>query len=137
MPYAVSYLLWAALFGVTAYMGFLPAPDKGLQEAVFMVMAGMVFLPPWMILIRANQEENRKHKLIVRNLCLASIGGTTVLMALNVMSAGWSEQVGNALYAALVIMSAPMACGQNYMLSLMMWGVLLMGSISKTNPYRR
>ena len=137
MPYAVSYLLWAALFGVTAYMGFLPTPEKGMQEVVFMVMAGIVFMPPWMVLIRANKEDNTKHKHIVRNLCIASISGTTVLMALNVMSAGWSEQVGNALHAALVIVSNPMICGQNYLLSLMMWGILLMASVSKTNPYHR
>ena len=136
MPYAVSYLLWAALFGVTAYMGFLPVPEAKAQEVLFMVMAGIVFMPPWMILIRANREDNRRHKIIVRNLCLASIAGTTVLMALNVMSANWSEQVGNALHAALVIVSNPMICGQNYLLSLMMWGILLMASVSKTNPYQ-
>ena len=137
MSYAVCYVLWAVLFGVSAAMGFTPTPEKGMQEAMYMLMAGVVFLPGWMILIRANKEENTKHKLIVRNLCIASIAGTTVLMALNVMSAGWSEQVGNALHAALVIVSAPMVCGQNYMLSLFMWGFLLMGSISKTNTYRR
>ena len=67
-----------------------------------------------------------------------AMAGTTVLMALNVMSAGWSEQVGNALHAALVIVSAPMICGQNYALSLFMWGILLMASVSKmNNQYRR
>ena len=137
MSYAVFYVLWAAMFGVTAYLGFTPTPEKGLQEVMYMLMAGAVFLPAWMILIRANKEENTKHKLIVRNLCIASIACTTVLMALNVMSAGWPENVGNALYAALVIVSAPMVCGQNYALSLFMWGFLLMGSISKTNTYRR
>lgn len=137
MSYAVFYVLWAALFGVTAYMGFTPAPAKGMQEAMYMLMAGTVFLPGWMILIRANKENNSKHKLIVRNLCIASIGLTTVLMALNVMSAGWPENVGNALHAALVIVSAPMICGQNYALSLFMWGILLMASVSKTNNYRR
>lgn len=137
MSYTVCYLLWAVLFGVTAAMGFTPAPEKGMQEALYMLMAGVVFLPAWMILIRANKEKNTKHKKIVRNLCIASIAGTTTLMALNVMSAGWSESVGNALYAALVIVSAPMVCGQNYMLSLFMWGFLLMASVSKTNTYRR
>ena len=137
MSYALCYVLWAALFGVTAYMGFTPAPEKGMQEAVYMLMAGAVFLPAWAILIQANKEGNQKHKLVVRNLALASIGGTTVLMALNVMSAGWSENIGNALHAALVIVSAPMICGQNYALSLFMWGILLMASVSKTNTYRR
>ena len=138
MSYALCYFLWAAMFGVTAYMGFTPAPEKGLQEAVYMLMAGAVFLPPWAILVRANKEKNQKHKLIVRNLCVASIAGTTVLMALNVMSAGWSENIGNALHAALVIVSAPMICGQNYALSLFMWGILLMASVSKmNNQYRR
>lgn len=137
MSYALYYVIWAVLFAVSAFLGFQPTPEKGLQEALYMLMAGAVFLPGWLILIRANQEENTRHKHIVRNLCIASIGATTVLMALNVMSAGWSEQVGNALHAALVIVSAPMVCGQNYALSLFMWGILLMGSVSKTNSRAR
>ena len=136
MSYSVLYLLWAVLFGVSAAMGFTPTPEKGMQEALYMLMAGVVFVPGWLILARAMRENNTRHKKIVRNLCVASIGGTTVLLAVNMMSATWSEQVGNALHAALVIVSAPMICGQNYMLSLFMWGLLLMGSVSKANHYR-
>lgn len=137
MSYPVCYILWAALFALSAFLGFTPAPEKGAAEAMYMLAAGAVFVPGWLILIRANKEENEKHKKIVRNLCIASIVGTVVLLSLNLMSAGWSEQVGNGLHAALIIVSAPMVCGQSYALSLFMWGILLMGSMSKTNTYRR
>lgn len=137
MSYAVCYILWAVLFALSAFLGFTPAPEKGATEAVYMLVAGAVFVPGWLILLRANKEENGKHKKIVRNLCIASIVGTTVLLALNLMSAGWPESVGNGLHAALVIVSAPMVCGQSYALSLFMWGILLMGSVSKTNPYQQ
>ena len=133
MSYGLLYGLWGLLFGISACVGFFPPPEDGLSRAMSMVLAVAVFVPAWLILMKSPGEKGRKHRRILRNLCLASIGGTTVLMALNVMSAGWPEQVGNALYAALVVVSAPMVCGRNFMLSLFLWGVLLMASLTKSD----
>ena len=137
MSYTVLYILWGALFAASACMGFLPAPEAKAAQAVFRLAATCVFVPPWLILFRAGKENGKKHRALVRNLSLASIGATTVLLALNIMSARWPEQVGDALHAALVVVSAPMVCGQNYMLSLFAWGILLMASIGKSKPRHR
>lgn len=137
MSYAVCYILWVVLFALSAALGFTPTPEQGAAQALYMLAAVAVFVPGWLILLRAGKEKNKKHKLIVRNLCIASIVGTTVLLALNLMSAGWPESVGNGLHAALVIVSAPMVCGQSYALSLFLWGALLIGSVSKTRPHHK
>lgn len=132
MYYTVLYSLWAVLFAVTAAMGFIPSPE-GTTKLICQLMAGAFFIPGWMILAKANKDEAPKHKLVVRNLCIASLSATIVLMVLNILSAAWSETVGNALHAALTIVSAPMICGQGYLMGLFMWGCLLMGSMSKVH----
>ena len=131
MSYTVLYIAWAVMFAVTAGLGFVPA--EGGMEHIMMLAAGAFFLPPWAILQKAMKEGAQKHKNTIRNLCLLSVGATVAVMALNILSANWGEAVGQMLYNALVIVSAPMICGQTYVLSLFMWGILLMGSVSKTN----
>ena len=130
LPYKVLYALWAAMFAITAWLGFIP-PANRETEVVYQLLAGIFFIPPWMILLKARNEDAPKHKALIRNLCLASLGATTVLMVLNLLSSGWSEALGNALNAALTVVSAPMICGQGYFLGLFMWGVLLMGANSR------
>lgn len=134
MTYSVLYIAWAVLFAVTAGLGFVPA--EGGMEYLMLAAAGGFFLPPWLIVWKAGKEGQRKHKKTVRNLCLLSIAATVALMALNILSANWEENVGQVLYYALVIVSAPMICGQIYVLSLFMWGILLMGAVSKTKTGR-
>lgn len=132
MSYTILYSLWAVLFAVTAAMGFIPAPE-GAAKVVCQLMAAVFFIPGWLILVKANKEDAPRHKRIVRSLCIASLSATVVMMVLNILSAAWSEPVGNALHAALTIVSAPMICGQRYLLGIFMWGCLLMGSKCKVH----
>ena len=130
LPYKVLYALWAGMFVLTAWLGFVPPVDNE-TAVVYRILTGLFFLPPWMIMLKGRNEGNLKHGKVIKYLCLASLGATMVLMALNVLSINWSESVGTALNAALTIVSAPMVCGQGYFLSLFMWGTLLMGSNSR------
>ena len=130
LPYKVLYILWAALFAVTAALGFVPPTDKS-TEVMYQLLAGAFFLPPWMILLKSRNEDAPKHRSLIKFLCFASLGGTMALMALNILSANWSDAVGTALNAALTVVSAPMVCGQGYFLGLFMWGCLLMGANSR------
>jgi len=130
LPYKVLYALWVALFVLTAWLGFVPPADDE-TAMVYRVLAGVFFVPPWMIMLKARNEGVIKHCQVIKYLCLGSLGTTMVLMALNVMSINWSEAVGTALNAALTIASAPMVCGQGYFLGLFMWGTLLMGALSR------
>ena len=56
---------------------------------------------------------------------------TVALLVLNLMSPRWSEAVGIALNAALVILSAPMVCSNFYVLPLFLWGTLLAAAFRK------
>lgn len=130
MSYTVLYSIWGVLFALTAALGFIPSPEG----AVFYLTRSLTvlfFVPGWLILRKAKREDAPFHRKTVRNLCLASLGTTVVVLVLNLMSAGWPESVGNALHAALTIVSAPMLCGSAYVLSLFLWGCLLMGAIHK------
>lgn len=132
IDYKVLYALWAVMFALTAVLGFLfPSVTEALPRTLLLLVSVLFFLPPWLILAKAKAEENKKHVRIVRYLSVSSIVLTVVLLCLNLRSAGLSEAVGNALNAALVIVSAPLVCSNFYVLPLFLWGALLMGTFGK------
>ena len=133
MSYKVLYALWGGLFALCAGLGFVSEP-QGVLKWCLQALTVVFFLPGCLILLKANREDNRHHRAVVRNLCLGSLGATVVLFALNLMSVGWSELMGNVLYAALVVVSSPMVCGGGYVLSLFLWGCLLMAALSPAKP---
>ncbi len=129
--YKVLYALWAAMFVLTAVLGFLfPSVDEPAGRLPLQIATGAFFLPPWAIMTKAKLDEEDKHIKVVRNLALTSVGLTVVLLCANMLSAGMGEAVGNALNAALTIVSAPMVCSNFYVMPLFLWGTLLMGSFS-------
>ena len=120
------YYLWGGLFILTALLGFITEPN-GFLKALMVLAALGFFIPPALLL---KQGDARDVKL-VRNLSLASLGTTAVLLVLNVMSVLASEAVGTGLYALLTFLSAPMVCSQYWALSLFLWACLLMVSLKK------
>ncbi len=132
LSYKALYLLWAGMFVLTAVLGFLfPNVTEPAQRLPLQLATGAFFIPPWAIMTKANEEGTDKHIKIVRNLSLSSIAATCVLLALNIYSAGMSEALGNALNAALTIVSAPLVCSNFYVMPLFLWGTLLMGAFSR------
>lgn len=128
LTYKTLYIAWAAMFALTAALGFVFPSAMGPVLAVLRLTAVLFFLPPAVILVRAKRAEERFHVLLVRWLALASIVLTAVLLVVNLLSARWPEWLGNALYAALAVVSAPMICANHYALSLFLWGTLLAGT---------
>ena len=131
LSYKTLYIAWAAMFVLTAALGFAFPSAMGALLAVLRLIAVLFFLPPAVILVRAKRAEERFHVLLLRWLALASIVLTAVLLVLNLLSTPWPLAIGNALYAALVVISAPMACANHYALSLFLWGTLLTGTFYK------
>ena len=130
--YKALYLMWAFMFVLTAVLGFLyPNVTEATQKLPLQLATGAFFIPPWAIMTRANNEGTEKHILVVRNLALCSVTLTCVLMALNIYSAGMSPALGQALNAALTIISAPLVCSNFYVMPLFLWGTLLMGAFSR------
>lgn len=132
LSYKPLYLAWAVLFALTAVLGFLVPQAEGVGAKIALLLISAVFfLPPWLILRKARAEGKAFHRWLIGFLAMASIVLTLVLLVLNLMSPLWGEQIGIALNAALVIISAPMVCSNFYVLPLFLWGTLLAAAFRK------
>ena len=118
------YYIWAGLFILTALLGFITEPN-GLLKALMVMAAVGFFVPPALLLKQGDVQDIK----LVRNLSLASLITTTVLLVLNVMSVLAHEAVGTGLYALMVLLSAPMVCSQYWAVSMFLWACLLMVSL--------
>ena len=128
LSYKILYTAWAVMFLLTVLLGFVFPSAMGGMLAVLRLAAAAFFLPPAVILVRAKRTGEGFHVRLIRWLALASIVLTAVLLVVNLLSARWPEWLGNALYAALAVVSAPMICANHYALSLFLWGTLLAGT---------
>ena len=132
LSYKMLYIAWAILFALTVVLGFLfPEAEGAGAKIALLLTAAVFFLPPWLILRKSRKEGRRFHGWLIGFLAMASIVLTLVLLVLNLMSPMWNEQIGIALNAALVIISAPMVCSNFYVLPIFLWGALLMAAFQK------
>ena len=131
LSYKTLYMAWAAMFVLTAALGFAFPSAMGALLVLLRLISVVFFLPPAVILVRAKKTGAQFHVGLIRWLALASIILTAVLLVVNLLSALWPQWLGNALYAALVVVSAPMVCANHYALSLFLWGTLLAGTFYK------
>ena len=123
-------IAWAVLFGFCAAFGFIPTPD-GVLMALMVTLSLAFFVPPAMLLYRAVPREDWQTIRRIRNLSILSLGSTMTMLILNFLSVGASAAVGNVLYWLLILVSAPMVCGQFWAVSLFLWACLLMVSIAQ------
>lgn len=124
------FALWGGMFTACAVLGFIPEP-AGFLRILMILLAIAFFIPPAALLHKAVQEKDRATLLLVRNLSAASLGLTLTAIVANFLSLMAPEAVGNILYAVLVIISAPMFCGQYWVLGLFGWACLLMVTLSQ------
>lgn len=115
---------WGGLFILCAALGFIPRPE-GFFKGALTALSVLFFAPPFLLLRGAKQAGDRETVKLIRNLAAASLIATAALLVANFLSLGAGEAVGDALYAALVIVSSPMICGGNWLLSLFLWACLL------------
>lgn len=123
------YFLWSFLFILCALLGFIPEP-VGFLKALCVFLSLLFFAPGFALLFQAQKNRDKHTLLLIRNLCLISLGLTLLFLVLNLLSAGTSEITGDLLYGFLVVLSAPMVCSQYWVISLFLWGCLLMTSFS-------
>ena len=122
------YSLWGVLFIICAVLGFIPVPYNWVQ-AVLTALSVLFFRPPVALLYRAGKQCDRSIPQLIRNLSLASLGLTLLVLILSVVSAVQSEFLGNFLHGILVIVSTPMICSGYWVLSLFLWACLLVCSL--------
>ena len=118
------YALWGGMFALCAGLGFVPEP-AGFLKFLLTVLALAFFIPPALLLHRAAKTRDRHIAALVRNLSAAWLAVTTVLLAANFLSLMGTTGLGDMLYVLLVIASAPMICGQSWVLILFGWACLL------------
>lgn len=122
------YIAWAVLYGICAVLGFIHEPE-GVLAGVMVTLSLLFFLPPAILLYRAIPREQWGTVRAVRNLSIASLALTLVMLVLNFLSLGASDAAGYVLYGLLIIVSSPMVCGQAWVVSLFLWACLLMVSL--------
>lgn len=122
------FALWGGLFVLCAVLGFIPEP-AGFLKFVLVVLALGFFLPPALLLHRAGKKKDRHCVTLVRNLSAVWLALTCGLLVVNFLSLMGSAALGDLLYAILIVASAPMACGQYWILTMFCWACLLFTSI--------
>lgn len=123
------YALWGAAYILCGLLGFIREPN-GFVMAVLVLLAVFFFVPGGMLLYRGYKERNAVKIKTIRNISLIWLGMTLVLLIANFLTAGATELTGDLLYGFLVFLTAPMCCGQFWILSLFLWACLLMASLS-------
>lgn len=124
------YTVWAGIYILCAGLSFIPEP-AGFLKFLMIALSLAFFIPPVCLLYRAKQEGDNFTVKLVRNLSLASLALTVLVLIANLLTFMAPEAVGNFLYVLLVLVSVPMVCGQYWVLGLFCWACLLMVSLKK------
>ena len=123
------FALWGVLFILCAALGFVAQP--GIAMKILMTLLSIVFFaPPALLLRRAARGNDRPLAQLIRNLSVASLVLTAVLIIANFLSAFGGVVLGNMLHSMLVIISAPMFCSGYWVLSLFLWACLMVCSLN-------
>ena len=124
------YTVWAGIYILCAGLSFIPEPT-GFLKFLMIALSLAFFIPPACLLYRAKQEGDKFTVKLVRNLSLASLSLTVLVLIVNLLTFMAPEAVGNFLYVLLVLVSVPMVCSQYWVLGLFCWACLLMVSLKK------
>ena len=123
----VLYIAWAALYILCAVLSAIAAPAGGwlIPE---LLCSLLFFVPPAVLLYRAVRDSSRFVLRLIRNISIAALVLTTVIICLTFASvgAGGGADVGMALQILLILVSVPMMCSPIWGLSLFFWACLLM-----------
>ena len=115
---------WLYLFILCAVLGFIP-PAPGFFKVLFALVAAGFFVPGFVLLIKADHRDDEKTIRLVRNIAIFALILTTVLFMLNFLSATMTKAWGDVFYVMLVVFSAPLVCGQYWVLTLFGWACLM------------
>ena len=121
----VLYIVWACLYILCVGLGMLEATVP-TARALLLMIALAFFVPGFWLAAGYLKEECRKGLGVIRTICICSLSLTALALVGNFLSARAGAELGNALYDALALVSAPMLCAQYWAVSIFMWACLLM-----------
>lgn len=122
------YIAWFCLFLATVILGSVEPAGKAMK-AVMIALSVAFFVPPAILLYQGISQGDRAQVMRLRAISILSLAATFVLLVVNFLSASFSQQAGDVLYALLIIVSAPMVCSQVWVLSLFAWACILMTTV--------
>ena len=126
MSNTVLFALWGALYALCAGLGFVTAPGATLRLLMILLSVAM-FVPPFLLTKRGS----RRTRLLVRNLSLAWLMVTGVLLPCNFLCVMASETLGNFLHGLLTIVSSPLVCSDSWALTIFLWACLFFDARAK------
>lgn len=129
MKERVLYIAWAVLYAICVALGFY-GEAEGFGKVLFVLTALIFFLPGAGLLILGYREKNRKILRRVRIISAVSLALTLIFLIANVAVAA-AEATNRLLHVLLVLVSAPMLCGQYWVMSLFLWACLLFATFVK------
>ena len=121
------YALWGALFILCAGLGFIPEP-AGVLRVLLTGLSILFFLPAAVLVWKGRREKDRMALSLVRNLSIASLCLSVLLIIANFLTVFRSELLGDILHGVLVVVSSPMICSGHWAMSLFFWACLLISS---------
>ena len=124
------YALWGALFILCAGLGFIPEP-AGVLRVLLTGLSILFFLPPAVLVWKGRREKDRMALSLVRNLSIASLSLSVLLIIANFLTVFRSELLGDILHGVLVVVSSPMICSGHWAMSLFFWACLLIASLKR------
>lgn len=136
MKKSVFYIAWGALYCLCVGFGFLSEP-RGIGKALLVLLSLLFFLPPYLLLWQAKKATDRKTLLVLRSVSGCILALTLLLLVLNLLSVYVSPEAGLTLHVLLVMFSAPMICGQYWVLSLFLWALLLILTLPAKRPCQK
>lgn len=128
MTNLILYITWFILYGLCAALGCIAAPT-GLLYGLCIVSALLFFLPPAILLHRAKKISDRKAPKRILFISLTWLAVSLIMIIANILSVGATAQAGKTLHYLLVVLTAPMVCGQSWVLSIFLWACLMAVSV--------
>ena len=129
-------ILWVVLY--CACVGFSFVSNRNLGGKIFLIGLNlMFFVPPFVLAFRALKEENRKALKTLRWICISVLVLATVTLVLNIVAVKFSATVGLVMYILFAVLAPPLACANQWALSLFLWACVMMLTLQKRRPYQK
>ena len=130
MSNTVLYALWGGLYALCAALGFISEPGPALR-LLMIVLSIALFVPPFVLNYRSAKVGDRRTLELVRNLSLAWLVLTSLLLILSFVTVFASERVGDLLHSLLTIVGSPLVCSDNWALTIFLWACVFFHARSR------
>jgi len=130
MKEKVLYIIWGLMYIICVLLGFVRGA-VGIGKFLINATSFIFFLPGILLLWEGYQTGDRKITKRVRIVSIVSLSLTMVVFICNLLSVSGSDAAGNLLYELLGVVSAPMFCAPNRIISLFLWACLLSASFQR------